>query len=102
MQNKDSEKELVEVLEKLHELALNIPDFPLEDVPEGLGAQDNVVLKEVLARPEFLFPPRDHVELGQLTNTIDFARAAKMSGSRFAFLRGLGSRLNRALLQFFL
>jgi len=100
-QIKDSEKDLDDAEKQLHELALNIPNFPLADVPNGVSAADNIVLKEVLDKRQFSFTPRDHVELGELTDTIDFARAAKISGARFAFLKGAGARLNRALMQFF-
>ncbi|HXW59942.1 MAG TPA: serine--tRNA ligase, partial [Myxococcota bacterium] len=61
----------------------------------------NVVVKEVLKKPSFAFSPRDHLELGTMTDTIDMSRAAKISGARFAFLKGAGAKLNRALLQFF-
>lgn len=98
---KNGDRALVELEEKLSALALAVPNFPRKDVPEGTSADDNVVIKEVLSRRKFDFTPRDHVELGQLTDTIDFARAAKISGARFAFLKGAGARLNRALLQFF-
>lgn len=98
---KDSDKKLSDLELELEELALNIPNIPHEDVPVGKSAADNVVVKQVLNKPEFSFKARDHVELGQLTDTIDFARAAKISGARFAFLKGAGARLNRALMQFF-
>lgn len=98
---KHSDQLLAEVEDGISSLALSIPNIPLEDVPMGTGAHDNVVVKEVLSRPSFGFTPRDHVELGQLTDTIDLARAAKISGSRFTFLKGVGARLNRALINFF-
>jgi seryl-tRNA synthetase len=98
---KDSEKALAEIEDKLLALSMSIPNIPREDVPEGAGAQDNVVTKVVGEKPVFDFKVRDHVELGALTDTVDFARAAKISGARFAFLKGAGARLNRALMQFF-
>lgn len=98
---KESDRILGEVEAKLSQLSLRIPNLPHALVPEGKNADDNVVLKIVLDRPHFDFPARDHVELGALTDTIDFARAAKISGSRFAFLRGPVAKLNRALIQFF-
>jgi seryl-tRNA synthetase len=98
---KESDQELAVLETELTNLALLIPNFPREDVPEGASELDNIVLKEVLERRVFDFAPRDHIELGILTDTIDMARAAKVSGARFAFLKKMGSRLNRALLQFF-
>lgn len=98
---KESDEALTKVEAELSMLALDIPNIPRADVPDGAGEKDNVVVKEVLKKTEFGFTPRDHIELGQLTNTIDMARAAKISGSRFAFLKGEASKLNRALMQFF-
>lgn len=98
---KESDEALTKVEAELSMLALDIPNIPRADVPDGAGEKDNVVVKEVLKKTEFGFTPRDHIELGQLTSTIDMARAAKISGSRFAFLKGEASKLNRALMQFF-
>ncbi len=98
---KTSDDDLAKVENQLSLLALDIPNLPREDVPNGASESDNVVVKEVLAKRVFEFSPRDHIELGQLTDTIDMTRAAKISGSRFAFLKGAASKLNRALIQFF-
>ncbi len=98
---KTSEQDLAEIEAQMSGLALLVPNFPREDVPVGTSEHDNVVLKSIGNKPVFSFKPRDHIELGQLTDTIDMARAAKISGARFAFLKGAGSRLNRALMQFF-
>jgi len=81
----------------------SIPNVVLDGVPEG-GEDDYVVLREVGARPQFdpaLFPdgPRDHLELGELLGAIDMERGAKVSGARFYFLRGVGARLENALIQ---
>ncbi len=100
-QIKLGDQELAKLESELNYLSLLIPNFPREDVPEGKSEHENVVLKEILRKRHFDFPIRDHIELGLLTDTIDMARAAKVSGARFAFLKGMGSRLNRALLQFF-
>jgi seryl-tRNA synthetase len=101
-QVKESDKKLSDLEERFSYLSLRIPNLPRAEVPEGKSAEDNVVVKEVLKKREFDFSPRDHVELGQITDTIDFARAAKISGSRFAFLKGASAKLNRALIQFFI
>ena len=98
---KIGDQELAKLETELNNLSLMIPNFPRDDVPEGKNEHDNIVLKEVLIKRHFDFPIRDHVELGLLTDTIDMSRAAKVAGARFAFLKGLGSRLNRALMQFF-
>jgi seryl-tRNA synthetase len=98
---KDGDKKLSQIESELEELSLSIPNIPHEDVPMGKSSDDNVEVRRVLDLPSFSFKPRDHVELGQITDTIDFPRAAKISGSRFAFLKGAGAKLNRALIQFF-
>ena len=69
----------------------------IEGVPAG-GEDDYVVLKEVGEIPTFDFEARDHLELGELLGAIDMARGAKVSGARFAFLRGVGARLEIALM----
>jgi seryl-tRNA synthetase len=98
---KASDAKLAAVEQELNNLALLVPNLPRADVPQGKGEEDNPVVKVVGEPPQFNFAPRDHIELGAMTDTIDMERAAKISGSRFAFLKGQGARLNRALLQFF-
>lgn len=98
---KHSEHDLTQIENELNSLSLMLPNFPRDDVPEGTSEHNNVVLKEVLRKRHFDFPARDHIELGILTDTIDMSRAAKISGARFAFLKNMGSWLNRALLQYF-
>ncbi|MEN2742532.1 serine--tRNA ligase [Microbacterium sp. X-17] len=69
----------------------------VDGVPSG-GEDDFIVLKEVGGVPEFDFEPRDHLELGELLGAIDMARGAKVAGARFSFLRGIGARLEIALM----
>jgi seryl-tRNA synthetase len=69
----------------------------IDGVPAG-GEENFVTLREVGARPEFDFEPKDHVELGESLRLIDLTRGAKVSGSRFYFLRGVGARLELALM----
>ncbi|MBV9012320.1 MAG: serine--tRNA ligase [Pseudonocardiales bacterium] len=75
-----------------------VPNLILEGVPAG-GEDDYVVLKHVGTPPERDFPVRDHVELGTALGLFDLERGAKVSGSRFYFLTGLGARLQLGLLQ---
>ena len=84
---KEAETGLTATEARLHELLLNIPNIPLDDVPPG-GEDDSVVLREVGARPTFDFEPKDHLDLGTALGLIDMERAAKASGSRFAYLKG--------------
>lgn len=69
----------------------------IDGVPAG-GEDDYVVLREVGDRPAFDFEPRDHLELGELLGAIDMGRGAKVSGARFSYLRGVGARLELALM----
>jgi len=69
----------------------------LDGVPSG-GEDDFVLLKTVGERPRFDFEPRDHLELGELLGAIDMSRGAKVSGARFSFLRGIGARLELAIM----
>lgn len=98
---RESDRALMELEQRYTEYAMDLPNLPRPEVPDGASSDDNVVVKEVLAKPTFSFPVKDHVELGQITDTIDMARAAKISGARFAFLKGAGAALNRALMQYF-
>jgi seryl-tRNA synthetase len=75
-----------------------IPNVVLDGVPAG-GEDDFVLLREVGEKPSFDFAPRDHLELGELLGALDMARGAKVSGARFYFLRGIGARLELALMQ---
>jgi seryl-tRNA synthetase len=81
---------------------MQIPNMPLPEVPEGPDESGNVVVREGLPRREFGFTPRPHWELGEALGLIDFAAGVKISGSRFYVLKGLGARLQRALIQFML
>ena len=84
---KERESALAVSEARLRELLLALPNIPLPDVPAG-GEDDSVVLREVGERPAFDFEPRDHVDLGAALDVIDIERAAKVSGSRFAYLKG--------------
>jgi seryl-tRNA synthetase len=87
---------------RLDDLLLRVPNVFDESVPVGESEADNVVLREWGARPELGFAPRTHYDLGEALGIMDFEHAARVSGSRFAFLMGEGARLERALVQFML
>jgi seryl-tRNA synthetase len=99
---KQGEARQVEVESNLETILLNLPNLPHPDTPDGLGEKDNVEIRAWGERPSFDFEARDHVEIGTRLGILDFERAAKISGSRFVVLKGLGSRLNRALMQLML
>lgn len=99
---KELETERTEVEAALEALILEVPNLPHETVPVGTSEHDNVVLRTFGEPPRFDFTPKDHVEVGSALGILDFERAAKLSGARFGVLRGMGARLERALISFML
>ena len=87
-----------EMLAELNKILLTIENVVIEGVPAG-GEENFVVIKEVGSKPNFAFTPKDHTELGESLDIIDIARGAKISGSRFYFLKGVGARLELAMMQ---
>ena len=81
---------------------LACPNLPHESVPKGAGEEDNPVVRVVGDKPEFDFQPREHHEIGVSLGGLDFERAAKLTGSRFAVHYGWAARLERALAAFML
>ena len=79
-----------------------VPNLLDDSVPDGSGEADNVVVRSEGVPGVFPFAPKPHWEIGEALGILDFERAAKLSGSRFAVLRGKGARLSRALANFFL
>jgi seryl-tRNA synthetase len=86
----------------LRDYLLGIPNIPHDSVPPGGGSADNVEIRRWGEPRAFDFEPRDHVELGKSLDIIDLDRAAKITGARFALYKGLGARLERALINFML
>lgn len=99
---KQGETRQGEVESELESILLNLPNLPHADTPDGRSENDNVELRVWGQPPVYDFDVRDHVDIGTRLGILDFERAAKISGSRFVVLKGLGSRLNRALMQFML
>jgi seryl-tRNA synthetase len=90
------------VKQRLDELLLQVPNIFHESVPVGENETDNVVVREWGSKPDLGFAARTHYDLGEALGVMDFERAARVTGSRFAFLIGEGARLERALVQFML
>ena len=86
----------------LNNIALSIPNLPHESVPIGVDASANVEVRRWGKPPAFSFPAKPHWELGEALGILDFERAARMTGARFAVYAGAGARLERALLNFML
>jgi seryl-tRNA synthetase len=91
-----------EAEEALYNVALAMPNFPDESVPEGADEEENVELRKVLKPKEFAFKPKEHWALSEVNGWIDFERGVKLAKSRFSVLRGEAARLERALINFFL
>ena len=92
--------ELREVEQRLDYIMMRVPNIPHDSVPVGDSEDDNVEIRTWGTKPEFAFEAKPHWDLGTDLNIIDFERAAKVTGSRFVFYRGLGARLERALINF--
>ncbi len=101
-QVKALEAELTKVESELEEQLLAIPNIPHASVPDGKVEADNPVIRTWGEKPNFDFAPKPHWEVGEALKILDFERAAKLSGSRFAVLFGAGARLERALISFML
>jgi len=84
------------------QLLLRLPNLPHESVPPGRGPHDNPIVRVHGEEPVFSFQPKSHVELCEGLRLVDFARAAKLSGSGFVLYTDWGARLERALIQFLL
>ncbi len=99
---KELDGELTKTEEGLQKIVMNIPNLCHDSVPVGLNDTDNLEVRKWGEKPTFTFPAKTHWELGESLNIIDFERAAKLSGARFAILKGFASRLERALINFML
>lgn len=92
------QKEFKKIDKEFNDLMSEVPNLPLDDVPAGKDEKDNVVLKEVGERPKFSFKPKDYLEIAQNLDLIDIKRAAKVSGTRFGYLKNEAALLEFALI----
>jgi len=99
---KSKEQALNDLLEHLNEYLLTVPNVLHESVPTGKDESENQVVRHWGEKTTFDFEPKDHVDLGEALGLLDFERAAKLSGSRFAVMRGQLAQMQRALAQFML
>jgi seryl-tRNA synthetase len=97
-----ADERIAELDAKLSEFMLTVPNRPHSSVPVGHSAAANIEVRRWGTPPKFNFKARAHWEIAENAGILDFQRAAKMSGARFAVYRGLGARLERALAAFFL
>ncbi|MGE0157679.1 MAG: serine--tRNA ligase [Geobacter sp.] len=99
---KTLDDELKFVEEELQNLLLTIPNLPHASTPVGRSEEDNVVLRSWGTPANFDFEPKNHWEIGEQLGILDFERAAKITGARFALSKGAGAQLERALISFML
>ena len=88
--------------EELNAFVMIVPNIQHESVPQGSGSEDNAVVRTWGEKPVFSFEPKQHFDLGENLNILDFARGAKITGARFTLYRGAGAQLERALVSFML
>ncbi|GGE06256.1 serine--tRNA ligase [Marinithermofilum abyssi] len=99
---KELDDEVRQVDEELNRILLTIPNIPHESVPVGESEDDNVPVRHWGEVPKFDFEAKPHWDLAKELDLLDFERAAKVTGSRFVFYKGLGARLERALYNYML
>jgi len=96
------DEKLKAVEDTLEQLLLGIPNLPHESTPIGESEDDNVEIRNWGEKPQFDFEAKPHWDIADYLAILDFERAAKVTGSRFVFYKGLGARLERALFNFML
>lgn len=99
---KDLEAKTREIENSLSNLLLIVPNIPHSSIPEGKDSNDNKEIRRYGEPPQFDFKPGSHWEIGESLDILDFERAAKIAGSRFVLYKGIGARLERALINFML
>lgn len=97
-----AKEQLRQVQEQMDALVMGIPNIPHESVPAGADEEDNIEIRKWGEPAQLDFEAKDHVDLGEISGGLDFGTAAKITGARFAVLRGGIARLHRALTQFML
>ncbi len=99
---KDLDTKIRDTEEELEKIMMTIPNIPHPSVPIGETDEDNVEVRRWGEPTKFDFEPQAHWDIGENLKILDFERAAKVSGSRFTFYKGLGARLERSIINFFL
>lgn len=99
---KDLDKKIAVLNEKIHYIMLRVPNIPHDDVPMGDTDEDNVEVRKWGEVPSFNFDIKAHWDISKNLDILDFERSAKVTGSRFVFYKGLGARLERSLINYFL
>lgn len=99
---KTLDAEVSKVEDELHNELLNVPNTPNPDVPEGVDDTENLEMRKFGEPTEFSFEPKAHWDIGTNLDILDFERASKISGARFTVYKGIGAKLERAVINFML
>lgn len=99
---KELKQEKTGVDDAIRNILLRIPNIPHDSVPDGKGEEDNIEVRLWGRAPDFEFTPQAHWDLGESLDILDFARGVKLAGARFTLYKGMGARLERALINFML
>ena len=99
---KELDAELSEIDAQLDDMLMKIPNIPHESVPDGADDKDNAEIRRYGKPTEFSFEPKAHWDIGEALGILDFANAGKITGARFTVYRGLGARIERAIISYFL
>ena len=99
---KNLDEQVKSVEDELYMKMLGIPNIPNENVPQGTTDEDNIEVRKFLEPRKFDFEAKAHWDIGTNLDILDFERAGKITGARFTLYKGLGSRLERAIISFFL
>lgn len=99
---KEIDEKVREYDEKINNLMLTIPNIPNDEVPDGDTDEDNVEIRKFSEPTKFSFEPKAHWDIGADLDILDAPTAGKVTGTRFTFYKGLGARLERAIINFYL
>ena len=99
---KELDDQIAKMDEELQSMLMSVPNIPHESVPEGADDKANVEVRRWSEPTRFDFEPKAHWDIGEDLGILDFATAGKITGARFTVYRGLGSRLERAIINYYL
>lgn len=99
---KEDDDKVRDLDQRIEEILLTIPNLPSDDIPDGESDADNKEIRRFGEPTKFEYEPKAHWDIGEDLGVLDFATAAKVTGARFTFYKGLGARLERALISFML
>jgi seryl-tRNA synthetase len=96
------DEQLKDVVVSMKDILLDVPNVPDDSVPVGAEPEDNLEARRFGKEPDYGFEPKSHWEIGEALDILDFERGVKLAGARFVLMKGLGAKLERALINFML